>query len=471
MRPAIVGAVLILVVLGAGAGGSCGSTCGLALVQRIDFPPAGSPVQAPCCGGSVYQDVNLTVEDLQIDLTNSSAAGRVDAFLTTGDCPKLFDLYTGTPTAPLCSILIGPVTAGSVSPRRSIPPGRYRLFAQAWSATEGSTSFVFDLGIWSDDCRNQRLGPSSVNGFARRPDTRGVTAQVIRSGIVGRVSSSAMASDHSAIEWTEATWNPTTGCTKVSPGCDRCYAERITQRFPKTFPHGFNLTLRPAALDIPLHWKRPRVIFVNSMSDLFHKDVPDSYLQLVFDVMRRTPQHTYQILTKRAERLSRAAARLSWPGNVWMGVSVESPAYAWRIDYLRRVHAAVRFVSAEPLLSPLPNLNLSGIHWLIAGGESQAGCRRAEIPWFRELRDQCIHNGVAFFLKQLGGHPSKRGGDEAVLDGRRWTQMPAGTIPAVESNLSPIRSSATAGGWRSSGQSARPSDSLPRSRASRAGFP
>jgi protein gp37 len=280
-----------------------------------------------------------------------------------------------------------------------------------------------------------------------------------------------MASEHSAIEWTEATWNPTSGCTKVSPGCDRCYAERITQRFPKTFPKGFHLTLRPDALDVPLRWKRPRVIFVNSMSDLFHNGVPDSYLQLVFEVMRRTPQHTYQILTKRAERLSRAAARLPWPENVWMGVSVESPEYAWRIDYLRDVPATVRFVSAEPLLSALPTLNLSDIHWLIAGGESQAGCRRADLGWFRDLRDQCLHSGVAFFLKQLGGHPSKRGGDEAVLDGRRWTEMPVRSIAASESNPTPSLSSATAGDWRSSKQSVRPSDFLQRSRAGRAGSP
>ena len=274
-----------------------------------------------------------------------------------------------------------------------------------------------------------------------------------------------MAADHSAIEWTEATWNPTTGCTKVSPGCDRCYAERITRRFPKTFPNGFNLTVRPYALDVTLRWKRPRVIFVNSMSDLFHKDVPDSYLQLVFDVMRRTPQHTYQVLTKRAERLSRVAAQLPWPDNVWMGVSVESPAYVWRLDYLRRVPAAIRFVSAEPLLGPLPNLDLSGIHWLIAGGESQAGCRPAELGWFRDLRDQCMRRGVAFFLKQLGGHPSKRGSDEAILDSRRWTEMPVGTTAVVEANPNPSRSSAKAGDWRFAAQSARPADSPPRNRA------
>jgi protein gp37 len=237
----------------------------------------------------------------------------------------------------------------------------------------------------------------------------------------------AMASDHSAIEWTEATWNPTSGCTKVSPGCDRCYAERITHRFPGTFRTGFTLTLRPEALEIPLRWKRPRNIFVNSMSDLFHRDVPEEYLQLVFDVMKRTPQHTYQILTKRAERLARVAPRLPWSNNIWVGVSVESPAYVWRIEYLRRVEAAVRFVSAEPLLAPLPRLNLHGIHWLIAGGESQAGCRPADPRWFGDLRDQCRVSGVAFFLKQLGGHPSKRGGEAALLDGRRWTEKPSVT--------------------------------------------
>jgi len=233
-----------------------------------------------------------------------------------------------------------------------------------------------------------------------------------------------MAADHSGIEWTEATWNPTSGCTKVSPGCDRCYAERVTKRFPRTFPNGFALTLRPQSLEIPLHWRRPRTIFVNSMSDLFHRDVPDAYVQEVFDVMVRTPQHTYQVLTKRAERLARLARKLPWPSNVWMGVSVESPKYSWRIDYLRRVPAAVRFISAEPLLEPLPGLDLTGMHWLIAGGESQTGCRPADDEWFRDLRDQCAAAGVAFFLKQLGGHPSKRGGDAAVVDGRRWIDLP-----------------------------------------------
>jgi protein gp37 len=160
------------------------------------------------------------------------------------------------------------------------------------------------------------------------------------------------------------------------------------------------------------------------MSDLFHSDVPEDYLHAVFDVMARTPHHTYQILTKRAERLARVAKRLVWSRNIWVGVSVESSAFVWRINFLKQVPCAVRFISAEPLLSALPRLNLNGIDWLIAGGESQSGCRVAQLDWFRDLRDQCSAAGVAFFLKQLGGHPSKRGGHEAVLDGCRWTQTP-----------------------------------------------
>lgn len=234
----------------------------------------------------------------------------------------------------------------------------------------------------------------------------------------------AAMADHSGIEWTEATWNPTVGCTKVSPGCDRCYAEKIAKRFPKTFPNGFDLTLRPELLDLPTRWRRPRVVFVNSMSDLFHNDVPEAFIQQVFEVMASCPQHTFQVLTKRAERLSRLAPRLPWPSNVWMGVSIESESFAWRADFLRRVPAVVRFISAEPLLGSLASLNLDGVHWLIAGGESQAGARPAEVRWFRELRDACCAKGVKFFLKQLGGHPSKRGGDEALIDRRRWNEIP-----------------------------------------------
>lgn len=234
--------------------------------------------------------------------------------------------------------------------------------------------------------------------------------------------------EHSSIEWTEATWNPTTGCDKVSPGCDRCYAESVALRFPKTFPNGFALTLRPSALDLPFRWRRPRMIFVNSMSDLFHVDVPESYIAEVFDAMVRASQHTFQVLTRRAIRLAHLAPRLPWPPNVWIGVSVESANYCWRIDYLRKVPAAVRFVSAEPLLGALPDLNLDGIHWLIAGGESQPGARPAALDWFRDLRDQCQAAGVAYFLKQLGGHPSKRGGDQAVLEGRRWVDLPSAVL-------------------------------------------
>jgi protein gp37 len=184
------------------------------------------------------------------------------------------------------------------------------------------------------------------------------------------------------------------------------------------------LTLRDEALHLPERWRRPRVVFVNSMSDLFHADVPESYIRSVFEVMEACPRHTFQILTKRAERLARLAPRLHWPANVWMGVSIESATYRWRIDCLRRTAATVRFISAEPLLGPLDNLNLEGIHWLIAGGESQGGARAADLNWFRSLRDQCQSKGVAFFLKQLGGHPSKRGGPEAMLDGILWHEKP-----------------------------------------------
>jgi protein gp37 len=240
--------------------------------------------------------------------------------------------------------------------------------------------------------------------------------------------------DHSGIEWTDATWNPTIGCTKVSPGCDHCYAERITQRFRHAYPNGFALTLRPSALDLPKHWRRPRRVFVNSMSDLFHTQVPESYIGEVFAMMAACPQHRFQVLTKRAERLARIAPNLPWPSNVWMGVSVETREYSWRVDYLRRVPASVRFVSAEPLLGSLVGLNLSGIHWLIAGGESQVGARPAALDWFRELRDACVKSKVPFFLKQLGGHPHKRGGPMALLDGKRWTQWPSEQV-ALTSGL------------------------------------
>lgn len=242
---------------------------------------------------------------------------------------------------------------------------------------------------------------------------------------------------NSAIEWTEATWNPVTGCTKVSPGCDRCYAERVALRFPKTFPNGFNLTLQRHLLDLPKRWRSPKTVFVNSMSDLFHKDVPDSYIKDVFEVMAACPQHTFQVLTKRAERLARLAPKLPWSPNIWMGVSVESPKFLWRVDYLRKVPAAVRFVSAEPLLESLKRINLEGVHWLIAGGESQPGARPADLQWFRELRDACKATGTKYFLKQLGGHPSKRGGSDAKLDRRLWHELPA-ALPRKDVTNDPI---------------------------------
>lgn len=241
--------------------------------------------------------------------------------------------------------------------------------------------------------------------------------------------------DKSAIEWTEATWNPTTGCDRVSPGCDHCYALTLSKRLkamgsPKyqldgdrrTSGPGFKLTIHPSSLDVPRGWSAPRLIFVNSMSDLFHEDVPIEFIGQVFDVIRETPQHTYQILTKRAQRLSRVASELNWPSNLWMGVSVESRRYTFRIDQLRKVPAAVRFLSAEPLLGPLGDFDLDGIHWVIAGGESGAIARPLEHKWVAELRDTCTSANVAFFFKQWGGRTPKAGGRE--LDGELWDQLP-----------------------------------------------
>jgi protein gp37 len=241
--------------------------------------------------------------------------------------------------------------------------------------------------------------------------------------------------DRSTIEWTEATWNPTTGCDRISAGCDNCYALTLSKRLkamgsakyqtdgdPRTSGPGFGVAVHEDALDIPQRWRDPRIVFVNSMSDLFHARVPLVYVQRVFAVMRATPRHTYQLLTKRAARLAKVAPQLDWPGNVWMGVSVESVDEVPRIDQLRRVPATVRFVSAEPLLGALPSLNLAGIDWLIAGGESGRGHRPVDPEWVRELRDQCQTAGTAFFFKQWGGLTPKAGGRE--LDGREHSDMP-----------------------------------------------
>src|SRR3954447_12927719 len=211
-------------------------------------------------------------------------------------------------------------------------------------------------------------------------------------------------SDHSRIEWTEATWNPVTGCDEVSPGCAHCYAKTFAERWPGISGHpyeqGFDLRLWPERLEQPLQWRKPRTIFVNSMSDLFHEGIPLSYIERVFDVMVRAPQHTFQILTKRHERLAELAPDLPWPENVWMGVSIENNRFAIRADHLRTVPASVRFVSAEPLLGPLDELELDGIDWLIAGGESGSRHRPVHAAWVTSLRDRCVVEGVPFFFKQ-----------------------------------------------------------------------
>jgi len=230
------------------------------------------------------------------------------------------------------------------------------------------------------------------------------------------------------IEWTEATWNPVTGCTKVSPGCKHCYAERMAERLramgQPNYRDGFALTLQPHMLDLPLRWKKPQVIFVNSMSDLFHDRVPLAYIQRVFGVMRMAHWHRFQVLTKRAERLAAVAARLPWPPQLWMGVSVEEGRYRHRIDRLRSTAAAVRFLSLEPLLGPLPGLDLTGIDWVIVGGESGPGARPMHPAWALDIRDQCLAAGVPFFFKQWGGVRKKTAG--RLLEGRTWEELPAG---------------------------------------------
>jgi len=227
--------------------------------------------------------------------------------------------------------------------------------------------------------------------------------------------------DHSAIEWTDATWNPVTGCTKVSEGCRHCYAERLTERFhgPGSFQ---SIRLHPERLNHPLRWRRPRHVFVNSMSDLFHESIPDSFIFKVFEVVCGADWHVFQILTKRAERLKGIALRLPWPGHLWQGVSVEDCRQTWRVNSLQQVPAAVRFISVEPILGPIPDLPLAGIHWVIVGGESGPGHRPVDPAWVREIHDQCTDAGIPFFFKQWGGRTPKSGG--RLLDGRLWNQMP-----------------------------------------------
>jgi protein gp37 len=231
---------------------------------------------------------------------------------------------------------------------------------------------------------------------------------------------------NSPIEWTDATWNPVTGCDKISPGCKHCYAERLAHRLQamgnRNYKSGFEVTLQPHMLPLPLRWKAPKRIFVNSMSDLFHDQVPLEYIQQVFGVMNQANQHQYQVLTKRAERLEELSARLLWGPHIWMGVSVENENYLYRVDHLRRTGAHVKFLSIEPLLGPLGKLNLRGIDWVIVGGESGPGARPMHADWVKDIRNQCLKTGVAFFLKQWGGVFKKKTGRE--LEGRTWDEMP-----------------------------------------------
>jgi len=252
-----------------------------------------------------------------------------------------------------------------------------------------------------------------------------------------------------SIEWTRnadgtdgRTWNPVTGCSRTSPGCSRCYALTMAARLKamgqpryqsdgdprRGSGPGFAVTLHPDLIDAPRRWAKPSTVFVNSMSDLFHEEMPAEFIEAVFQTMAETPRHTFQVLTKRHERLAEVALTLPWPANVWMGVSIENRRFVHRADYLRRVPAAVRFISAEPLLGPLEGLDLDGIDWLIAGGESGHRARPCREEWLRDLRDRCQEAGVAYFLKQLGsvlaGGRGKGGGEAAVLDGRRWLETP-----------------------------------------------
>ena len=243
--------------------------------------------------------------------------------------------------------------------------------------------------------------------------------------------------DNSAIEWTDATWNPVTGCTKISAGCDHCYAERFSERFRGTpghpFETGFDLTLRPERLEQPLRWRKPRMIFVNSMSDLFHKDIPPEFIVRVFDTMERAHWHTFQVLTKRSslmrDFLRRRYGAIRGPVHMWFGVSVEDGSKKSRIRHLHDAPAGVRFLSIEPLIAPMGKIDLMGIDWVIVGGESGPGARPMDPTWVRDLRDQCVASGVAFFFKQWGGLRPKSGGRE--LDGRKWDQFPNVSSPYV----------------------------------------
>jgi len=230
----------------------------------------------------------------------------------------------------------------------------------------------------------------------------------------------------STIEWTESTWNPVTGCTKISPGCKHCYAERMALRLKAmgqpNYANGFSLSIHEHTLEIPLRWKSPQVIFVNSMSDLFHKNVPREFVLRVFDVMRRANWHTYQILTKRSSRMKELNTHLPWSPHMWMGVSIETEQYLHRADDLRQTDACLKFLSLEPLLGPMSRLDLDGIDWVIVGGESGPKARPMDRAWVTEIRDQCLEASVPFFFKQWGGINKKRAG--RLLEGHTWDQIP-----------------------------------------------
>jgi len=233
-------------------------------------------------------------------------------------------------------------------------------------------------------------------------------------------------STNSGIEWTESTWNPITGCTKISAGCQNCYAEKMAHRLKAmgqaNYINGFELTIHKEVLALPLSWKKPKTIFVNSMSDLFHDDVADEFIFETFSVMQQAHWHRFQVLTKRAERLAKLSPRINWPGNVWMGVTVENKDYVFRIDHLRDTNAKVKFLSLEPLLGPIENLDLKGIDWVIVGGESGINSRPIQEKWIKDIRNQSIHASVPFFFKQWGGVNKKKNG--RLLEGQLWDKMP-----------------------------------------------
>ncbi len=230
-----------------------------------------------------------------------------------------------------------------------------------------------------------------------------------------------------SIEWTDSTWNPVTGCTKISSGCNHCYAERMALRLQAmgnpSYVNGFNVTLHEDMLSLPLKWKKPQTIFVNSMSDLFHEDIPIEFIQRVFDIMSQADWHRYQILTKRPERMLELSPQLPWESNIWMGVTVEADNYTYRIEHLKNTNAKVKFLSLEPLLSPISNLPLEGIDWVIVGGESGPNARSIKKDWVIDIRNQCQNSKVPFFFKQWGGVNKKKAGRE--LEGRIWSETPS----------------------------------------------